>query len=87
MGRSERARVPKKSLSIIQLADLGVQHLDAGLRIRHRLSVVKGLGSAFDQLAFPLRDLVGGNVELLGQFGQCTIPLVGRQRDLGLECR
>jgi hypothetical protein len=44
-------------------------------------------GRAFKQLGFPLRDLVGVNVELLRQLGQRLLALQGGQGHLRLECR
>ena len=43
--------------------------------------------SAFDQTLLPVLNLIGVNIELLGQFRQCALALQGCQRYLRLECR
>src|ERR1017187_3636639 len=42
---------------------------------------------ALQKLAFPLRDLVGMNIKLLNQLGQCLLAPDRRQSHLDLECR
>ena len=64
-----------------------MQRVDLGLAIRSRWPLVERLGCAFNQLAFPLRDLIRMHVELLGQIGERAIALNGGQRYLGLEGR
>ena len=71
-----------------QFADLGVQRfqIDGGL-FRLALLLTEHAGRAFEKLAFPRRDLVRMNVELLRQLRQRPIALHGGQSHLRLECR
>ena len=86
--RSRPSTVDKKSFSIRQLPDLGVELL-------YPLFVVLGLHSvhakhvlgAFHQALLPVLALIRMNVELLGQLGQCAFALHRCQSDLGLERR
>ena len=53
-----------------------------------RLGVTLGTkhpGSPFQKLRFPLRDLIGMDVKLLRQVGQCQLALDGGQTTLALN--
>src|SRR4051794_38737086 len=60
-------------------------HID-GRRSRFRLRT-EHPGSPLQELSLPGRNLVGMNIELLGQFGQRLLTLHGSQSHLRLECR
>jgi len=47
----------------------------------------KNIGGGFQQLLFPVRDLVGMNIELFSQLGQCPVAPDRRQGHFGLEAR
>src|SRR5215213_11250842 len=59
-------------------------HID-GRRSRFRLRT-EHPGSPVQELSLPSRNLVGMNIELLGQFGQCLLALHGSQGHLRFEC-
>jgi hypothetical protein len=45
-----------------------------------RSGTVERIGDALDQLVFPLGDLIGVNIELLGQFDEGFIAFDGDQK-------
>src|SRR3954468_21543502 len=55
-------------------------------RVRSRLRT-EHPGSPLQELSLPGRNLVGMNIELLGQFGQRLLTFHGSQSHLRLECR
>ena len=70
-----------------QLADLGVQLGGARSPLGVPLALSEDLGSALEQLALPPRDLVGVEIEALGD-GDHRLLLPQRlEGDLGLEGR
>src|SRR5829696_9477087 len=60
-------------------------HVD-GRRSRPRLRT-EHPGGPLQELSLPGRDLVGMNIELLGQFSQRLLTPYGSQSHLRLECR
>jgi len=71
-----------------QLPDLGVRRL----QIRRRrtglaLLLPKNAGRLTENLGFPLRELIGMNIELLSQLGQRLLALQGGQSRFCLEGR
>ena len=71
-----------------QLSDLGMQALQIDARGgRLGFAVAEDASRAFEKLALPLRDLVGVNIEKLGQFAQRLLAPEGGKRHLRLESR
>jgi len=71
-----------------QLADLGVQLLNALLRILgQRLSVGEELGGVLEQLLLPGRDLRRMHLMLLSELGERLVAADRLQGDLGFEGR
>lgn len=70
-------RTCEKIVGQRQLADLGLhpRHIDLGLLLNPVLP--KNRGCALLQPRLPVRDLVGVNIELLGQLSQRLVPLQG----------
>ena len=69
-----------------QLPNLGVQLLDALLRILgQRMTVGEQFGGVLEKLLLPSGDLRGMDLMLLRQFGQRLIAADRLQGDLGLE--
>ena len=62
------------------------RQVDGGF-LRLVLVLSENARRAFQQLALPIGDLVGMDIELLRQFGQRFLALDRGQRHLGLECR
>src|SRR6476660_4937548 len=71
-----------------QHPDLGMQRLyiDRG-RDRRLAPRAEHVGSPALKLGFPGGDLIGVDVEMLGQLGQCPVALDGGKRHLRLEGR
>ncbi len=81
-------RVGQKIAFHGELPDLGVQLLDALLRILgQRMAVGEQLRGVLENLLLPGGDLRGMDVMLLRQFGECFIAADSLQNDLGLEGR
>jgi hypothetical protein len=69
-----------------QLADLGVERLHINrLLSRSRLRFPEDARRAFQKLIFPLRDLVGLHVKLLGKLGSVFSPLMAAKATLALK--
>ena len=85
-GLGERAF--QKIILQRQLPDLGVQRLQIHWRrARLALLLTENARRSFEKLGFPLRDLIGVNVELLRQFGQRLLALQSRKGHFRLEGR
>lgn len=71
-----------------ELSDLGLHVLDAG-SVRFALlgRRQKHARGALEQLGLPLRNLIGMDVELLGQLSQRLVALQRGHGDLRLKCR
>src|SRR5690606_31722848 len=72
-----------------QFADFGMKRFDInGWPCRFRLVLItENAGRPLKELVFPLLNLVGMHVELLGQFHQCLLASNGGKRHLCLESR
>ncbi len=69
-----------------QFADLRVQALQIDVRsCRLAFVLAEHPSRAVEKLGFPLGNLIGMDVELLRQFGECLLPLHGGQSHLRLE--
>ena len=68
-----------------ELADLGVQRLEIHWWGSLRRRLAKDAGRALEQLVLPVGDLVGVDVELLGELCQRLVAANGGQRDPSLE--
>src|SRR3974390_1436195 len=67
-------------------SNLRMQRFEIDARLGVTLAT-KHPGSPFQKLRFPLRDLIGMDVKLLRQLGQCQLALDGGQSHPRLECR
>jgi hypothetical protein len=60
-------------------------HVDGRLRAAVAAARTEHIGCPFLELCFPRRDLIGVDVELLRQLGQCSIALMAASATLALK--
>ncbi|MBG6076214.1 hypothetical protein IWX85_002044 [Polaromonas sp. CG_9.11] len=75
----------KKSFSIRQLIDPGVQRLQIDHRLGAAMIAPKPVGCPLEKLILQVADLVGVNVKLLRQLGQHFVALQSGHGHLGLK--